>query len=219
MQYEKIYYALINRAKNRVLELYTEKHHIIPRCLGGNDDADNLVDLTPEEHYVAHQLLCKMHPENFKLAKAAMMMTAQRPNNKVYGWLRRRHAKAQSICQSGDSNSQYGTIWIHNKELCECKKISVNDSIPIGWAKGRIVDFAKYEEKIKTQQQQELLKKLAHQKEIDKYREYYKLYKEVGWTEFVKLTAYNKSQPNLVTRFNRLLPEFVPQNGKKRAKN
>ena len=27
--------------------------------MGGTDDEENLVELTPEEHYVAHQLLVK----------------------------------------------------------------------------------------------------------------------------------------------------------------
>ena len=32
-------------------------HHIIPRHLGGTDDADNLIDLTYADHYQAHRLL------------------------------------------------------------------------------------------------------------------------------------------------------------------
>ena len=36
-----------------------EKHHILPRSIGGTDDADNLVKLTPREHFVAHRLLTK----------------------------------------------------------------------------------------------------------------------------------------------------------------
>ncbi|XAO17074.1 homing endonuclease [Escherichia phage FL23] len=60
MNYEKIYNSLIDRARNRALTGYKERHHIIPKCLGGSNDASNLVDLTPEEHYVAHQLLVKI---------------------------------------------------------------------------------------------------------------------------------------------------------------
>ena len=48
MNYENIYNSLVTRGKNRVLEGYKESHHIVPRCLGGNDDSSNLVDLTPE---------------------------------------------------------------------------------------------------------------------------------------------------------------------------
>ena len=74
MNYRQHYTNLISRARNRVLEIYTESHHIIPRCLGGTDDPLNLVDLTPEEHYVAHQLLVKMYPSNRSLIFAAHLM-------------------------------------------------------------------------------------------------------------------------------------------------
>lgn len=93
MNYHKHYYTIIDRAKTRLLEGYVEKHHIIPKCLGGTDDLSNLVQLTLEEHYVAHQLLMKMHPGNHKLIFATKMMTVKkknRPNNKMYGWIRRR---------------------------------------------------------------------------------------------------------------------------------
>ncbi len=48
MDYQKIYTNLVNRAIIRTG--YVEKHHILPKCLGGNDQVDNLVDLYPEEH-------------------------------------------------------------------------------------------------------------------------------------------------------------------------
>ena len=96
MNYQKHYDALISRAKNRLIECYTESHHIIPRCMGGTDHLDNLVKLTAEEHYLAHQLLVKIHPGNHKLVAAAIFMTTggysnskYRMNNKLYGWLKR----------------------------------------------------------------------------------------------------------------------------------
>ena len=59
-KYSKWYEALINKAKNRTIEGYVEKHHIIPRSFGGNDSKANLVSLTAREHYIAHALLWKM---------------------------------------------------------------------------------------------------------------------------------------------------------------
>ena len=106
MDYQKIYNNLIERSKNRYLEGYGEKHHILPRCLGGLDNKENLVDLYPEEHYLAHLLLCKMYPGNQKLLYAAMNMTTGsminngKRNNKAYGWLRRQYAESMS----GDNN-------------------------------------------------------------------------------------------------------------------
>lgn len=91
MNYEKIYDHLITRARNRLLEGYTEKHHIIPRCMGGTDESDNIVSLTAEEHFLAHLLLVKIHPSNTSLWYAANMMGNR--NNKHYGWVKKRHAE------------------------------------------------------------------------------------------------------------------------------
>lgn len=93
MNYSKIYNRLIESAQTRFgpVSSYTEVHHILPRCIGGNDNASNLVVLTPEEHYVAHLLLMKMHPDNTTLVYAAFMMTVgKHRNNKLYGWLKRK---------------------------------------------------------------------------------------------------------------------------------
>jgi hypothetical protein len=37
--------------------IYTHKHHIIPRHAGGTDDPSNLIELTVEEHAEAHRVL------------------------------------------------------------------------------------------------------------------------------------------------------------------
>jgi hypothetical protein len=144
MNYQLHYNNLINRAKNRNLEIYTESHHIIPMCLGGEDHKTNLVELTPEEHFVAHQLLVKIYPENYNLIYAANMMCVfsekniGRSQNKLYGWLRQKLSEANSLKQTGEGNSQYGTYWISNKEKKLSRKIRIDDEIPIGWIKGRI---------------------------------------------------------------------------------
>lgn len=102
MNYAKHYERLVDRARNRSIlpGVYFEKHHIIPRCMGGTDDLQNIIKLFPEEHYVAHQLLIKIYPENKKLAFAAQMMTVktihQSRNNKMYGWIKTRVSVAMS---------------------------------------------------------------------------------------------------------------------------
>jgi len=97
MNYQRIYNTIIERSKQRMLLEYTEEHHIIPRCVGGTDDSANLVMLTPEEHYVCHQLLVKIYPGNIRLVKAAMFMVAsnkhQRRSNKTYGWLKKQYSE------------------------------------------------------------------------------------------------------------------------------
>ena len=94
MDYKKIYESLIEKRKDGAIDGYSEKHHIVPRCLSGGDNKENIVLLTAEEHFLAHLLLCKIHPGHSGLVAAAMFMcggiNGKRNNNKTYGWLRRR---------------------------------------------------------------------------------------------------------------------------------
>lgn len=70
-----MYDQLIVRGQNRHLEGYAEKHHIIPKCLGGTDESTNIVTLTTREHFIAHWLLHLMYPLDRKLAIAFEWMT------------------------------------------------------------------------------------------------------------------------------------------------
>jgi hypothetical protein len=112
MDYQKIYNTLVRRGQSRILEGYSEKHHIVPRCIGGTDEVTNLVSLTPEEHYLCHLLLVKIHPNNIRLVRSAMFMVSankdQQRNNKVYGWLKRQY----SDDMSGPNNpSKLNGVW------------------------------------------------------------------------------------------------------------
>ena len=108
MRYNEHYRRLIERAQNRSIlpGIYFEEHHIVPKCMGGTDDTENLVKLLPEEHFVAHQLLVKIHPGNPKLTFALVVMTGIRNNlprrNKMYGWLK----KQVSIAKTGKKFSE-----------------------------------------------------------------------------------------------------------------
>ena len=60
-KYTNWYYTIINNAKNRkILNDDVEKHHIIPKSLGGNNSKNNLVNLSYREHFLCHWLLIKM---------------------------------------------------------------------------------------------------------------------------------------------------------------
>jgi hypothetical protein len=59
-KYASVYFSIVERSKNRNISGYTEKHHIIPKSLGGTNDKSNLVVLTAREHYLCHILLVKM---------------------------------------------------------------------------------------------------------------------------------------------------------------
>lgn len=68
------YNDYIERIKDIDREGYTEKHHVLPKCCGGDNSRDNLVKLYPEEHFYAHLLLYKENPDIYGLAEAFLMM-------------------------------------------------------------------------------------------------------------------------------------------------
>jgi len=78
MNYQRIYNQLIEKSQNRTLEGYKEKHHIIPKCLGGNNNKENLVELTSREHFLCHMLLCEIYPKNIKLYQALWLMSTNK---------------------------------------------------------------------------------------------------------------------------------------------
>jgi hypothetical protein len=55
-------------------EGFIEKHHIVPKCLGGTDTIDNLIALPIRAHFIAHALLHKAYPDHSGLAHAFAMM-------------------------------------------------------------------------------------------------------------------------------------------------
>ena len=73
MNYQRHYDMLIAKAQARKgVHDYAEKHHIVPRCMGGSNAKSNMVALTGREHFVAHMLLAKIHGKG--LWQAAVMM-------------------------------------------------------------------------------------------------------------------------------------------------
>ena len=60
---------------------YHERHHIVPQCLGGLDDEENLIDLFAREHFEAHRLLALEYPDNKKLTYAWWMMSHAKDKN------------------------------------------------------------------------------------------------------------------------------------------
>ena len=70
MNYQKIYNQLIEKRRRFPLTknkkdtnyIYCEAHHIVPKCLNGTDDPNNIINLTAREHFIAHYLLWKIYP-------------------------------------------------------------------------------------------------------------------------------------------------------------
>lgn len=97
MNYTKIYECLVSKAKleNRKkggASIY-ERHHIIPSCMGGSDLPENLVLLTPREHFVCHRLLVKIYPSHIGVNNALWIMINTRAdvkNSNQYNTCKRR---------------------------------------------------------------------------------------------------------------------------------
>ena len=88
MDYSKIYNNIIQNAislnRKKYCGIYYEKHHIIPRCIGGGDDNENLVLLTAKEHFLCHKLLTEIYPSEGKLKHALFFMSYKTIKNRRY---------------------------------------------------------------------------------------------------------------------------------------
>lgn len=91
---------------------YHETHHIIPRCMDGTDDKDNLIDLFAREHFEAHRLLALENPKNVKLVYAWWMMstmTKSGPRKEII--TAEEYEEARKVCSqvaSGENGFWYG---------------------------------------------------------------------------------------------------------------
>jgi hypothetical protein len=152
MNYEKLYFDIINHRASNPSDGYTERHHIIPKSLGGTDDAENIVSLTAREHFLCHWLLVKMYknyPKKLhKMVKAFNMMCLSKSNNqdrkvnsKIFEKYRHLLSEAQKKSQTGQSNSQFDTRWVFNDTLKQSKKISKCSALEPGWQEGRKIKF------------------------------------------------------------------------------
>lgn len=56
-KYTRCYYRILERPD---ISGYTEKHHIIPKSLGGSNDDENIRAVSARQHSVLHKLLVKM---------------------------------------------------------------------------------------------------------------------------------------------------------------
>ena len=110
-KYTRWYYSIINRAQSRLISGYTEKHHIIPRSLGGKNNQDNLVSLTAREHFICHLMLTRMTTgqSRNKMISAVFYLTGKGKANRnniirnshLYEKLKREHASNVSKLKKG----------------------------------------------------------------------------------------------------------------------
>jgi hypothetical protein len=94
-----IYNKICERGQSRILNnsVYTEKHHIIPKSMGGDNKKENITTLTSKEHFICHKILCELYPNNEKLKYAFWAMCNQ-TKNRNYRVSSRDYEYAKSIC-------------------------------------------------------------------------------------------------------------------------
>lgn len=79
LKYLNLYIRIIDRCLSMTkeeLSCVTEKHHILPKCMGGSNKKDNIVVLPVRYHIMAHIVLSEAYPDNFKLGYATLFTTS-----------------------------------------------------------------------------------------------------------------------------------------------
>lgn len=117
MTYKELIDGIIEtRGRHGCGEVYHEKHHIKPRCLGGEDKEENYIDLYAREHFIAHELLAKENPHEQGLQCAWWMMCAVKDKNQKrykcnaeeYEEAKIAMSSAKSKLYKGENNPNYG---------------------------------------------------------------------------------------------------------------
>lgn len=137
MDYARIYQRFIadRRLKEPGLTGYTERHHIVPRSIGGRDVADNLIRLTPEDHFFAHLLLAKIYGRGMWVAVRMMRYGRVCGNRQwvgsryMYGAARRKAAeylREINLGKLGLAGEQNGN---HNPKAFDWVNVDTGESV------------------------------------------------------------------------------------------
>lgn len=216
MNYLKIYEKLIKKAKNRKKEngIY-EKHHIIPKCMGGKNNKENLVYLTPKEHYIAHLLLYKIY-NNDKLLKAIMMMTVGRNKSKKYSFLREKYIELRKK-EHYNNNPTKNKKWISNEKetILIDKEIAENlvNSGKYVYGKNKNIFFCNFCEKTVIKKCKKCSLEEKHEKIREKEKQKaIKIWKNFINSEHLSITSFAKanktSQPRLSILFSKYIEDY-----------
>lgn len=132
MTYEEFIQNILDtRGRFNCGDEYHETHHIVPKCMGGTNDKENLIDLFAREHFIAHKLLAEENPDNSKLIFAWWSMSMKNNNEyeryeltpEEYEEVRIAMCKVSSESQLGDKNHMYGK---HHSEETKRKLSELN---------------------------------------------------------------------------------------------
>lgn len=92
-------------------DVYGERHHVVPRACGGTE-YENIIRLTPEEHYEAHRLLKdiystgKEHRSMIFAWRCMVVMNGVPVSQEIYAKIRREYSIAMSTALKGHRLSQ-----------------------------------------------------------------------------------------------------------------
>jgi len=110
-KYSLWYFNIIGVAKSRNSQISIEKHHIIPKSLGGDNSPTNIVNLTHREHFICHLLLTKFTTgkERIKMLYAFNRMHYGKnryiSNSKHYENIRKEAMQNLSLRNTGQKRS------------------------------------------------------------------------------------------------------------------
>lgn len=124
--YKRTYNSLIEKCKstNYSDDIVVEIHHIVPKCMGGDNSKENLVKMPTREHIVAHMLLARIYPENPKIIIALALIldtrdvSSSRISSRMVAYFREERRFALSESRKGENNPNYG-----HKHSNESKKL------------------------------------------------------------------------------------------------
>lgn len=91
-KYTNIYYRIIENLSCKE----GETHHIVPKSLGGTNEKENLVTVSPRVHFILHKLLCRMVTQE-KHKKSMYYALFQMMNRKVCKFTSRDYEIARSF--------------------------------------------------------------------------------------------------------------------------
>ena len=136
MDYQKIYNNICMRGKQqRGFEDYCEKHHIIPRCLGGENNEENITTLTFREHYIVHLLLTKIHKEHRGINYAFLCMLRRQPTGervltaRMFETIKKNHKKFKKMyCTIPNPGKTENSRNAARKTMLEKNPISLDPS-------------------------------------------------------------------------------------------
>ena len=128
-KYLTMYNSIIQNAKNRDIKGYVEKHHIIPKSLGGTNDNNNIVVLTAREHFICHRLLTKITSGK---SRQKMLYAVGRFVQDGGNVNRLLTSRQYEIARQSISEARLGTKFSNESK----KKMSVSAKGRVPWNKG-----------------------------------------------------------------------------------